>query len=67
MSKIVITNIRRLVTCAPDGVVGPLTGQDSGSLATITGSPCLAVDSGRVRWLGQHSELPAEFSDAELI
>lgn len=67
MNKIVISNIRRLVTCAPDGVVGSLTGQDSGKLAVIEGPAAVAVEDGRVKWLGQADNLPDEFRDSETI
>lgn len=62
--RIVIENLRRVVTCAPEGG-GPLTGRRMRSLGTLVGNLCIAVQNGRVSYAGPRDELPVAWAQAE--
>ena len=62
-NKIVIENLRRIVTCAP-GEGGPLVGWRMRNLATLAGNLCIGVEDGRVTYVGERDELPVAFADA---
>ncbi|WP_412068868.1 imidazolonepropionase [Rubrivirga sp. IMCC43871] len=50
----VLTDIRQLATCPPDG-------RDAG----LVDHAALAFDDGRIAWAGPEADLPAQFADAE--
>lgn len=61
---IVLENIRRVVTCSPPGVKGPLLGLQSRDLAPMHGDLCVAEKKGRVAFVGERSKLPTEYEKA---
>lgn len=64
MADLVLENLQRVVTCAPDGSRGPLLGPAMGDLAPLAGDLCVAVAAGRVAYTGPRSGLPAALAVA---
>lgn len=62
--RVVIENLRRVVTCAPEGG-GALTGPAMRNLATVEGDLCVGVDLGRVEYIGPRDELPVAWARAQ--
>lgn len=62
--KLVIENLRRVVTCDGGGV---LVGKAMRELNTLEHSPCVAVENGRVAYVGPRDRLPAAFDTAEHV
>ncbi|MBZ0137536.1 MAG: imidazolonepropionase [Planctomycetes bacterium] len=64
--KLVIENLKRVVTCAPDNS-GPLLRENMRALNVLNDDPVVAVKDGRVAWIGEFDRLPAVFDTAERI
>lgn len=64
MTTTVFENLKRVVTCAPPGVTGPLLREHMSDLAPQQGDLCVAVRDGRVAFVGDRGKLPAEFKSA---
>lgn len=60
MPQLVLENLRRIVTCAT-AQPGPLLGKQMSELAALEGELCVAVDAGRVAYIGKRSALPDMF------
>lgn len=58
MPTTVLENLRRVVTCAPAGVAGPLLRERMADLAPLEGDLAIAVRKGRVVFAGKRERLP---------
>ncbi len=67
MTTTVFENLKRVVTCAPAGVSGPLLRGDMSNLAPLDGDLAIAVIDGRVSYAGKRSTLPRDTSGATRV
>jgi len=67
MTTTVFENLKRVVTCAPPGVSGPLLRGDIENLAPLDGDLAIAVTDGRVTYIGTRSKLPRDTSGATRV
>lgn len=64
MTVTVLENLKRVVTCAPAGVSGPLLRDHMADVAPLEGDLAVAARDGRVAFVGPRAQLPAEFARA---
>lgn len=65
-NKLVIENLQRVVTCAHANS-GPLLREDMRNLNVLDDAPVVAVEDGRVAWVGAYDRLPAAFDTARRV